>query len=453
VRSEGNGCHPGASAASERGRRVADPDVIVIGGGVAGLAAARSLTEAGKRILLLEARERLGGRVYTSPTPGPGVPIELGAEFVHGRPRELWAIIEAARVPTHEVVNRHYVRRDGRLTRVTDFRDRVERVLGTPPEQGDRDRSVAEYLESRGATDQEALALAKSYVEGFHAADSAKMSLHGFVHAESATSGSGESQYRLAVGYDAIVEWLRKQLPESSAQIRLGSVATEVRRRRGTVEIDTRTAGGKAETVSAAQAIVTLPLGVLRAVDDALGAVRFTPELNDKQPALQRLEMGAILRLVFWFDVAFWTMPDLSFLHDTTGLLPVWWTRAPVQAPILTGWVGGPRATALAQVGPDGIVQRATDSLGHALGVDPATVRGHLREMHYHDWIEDPFSRGAYSYVAVGGLGAEAKLAEPVAGALFFAGEATQSDGNLGTVHGAIASGYRAAREALAAHP
>jgi monoamine oxidase len=427
--------------------------VIVIGGGVAGLAAAGSLTAAGRRVLLLEARERLGGRVYTSPARGPGVPVELGAEFVHGRPPETWAIIDAARLPTENVINLHHVRRNGRLTRFTDLQERIDRVLGQPPEQGDPDRSVADYLESRASTDREAVALAKAYVEGFHAADSTKMSLHGFAHAESATSAVGESQFRLAVGYDAIVAWLRDQLPESSAEIRLGSVATEVRWRRGRVEIDTRTAGGEAQTVSAAQAIVTLPLGVLKASVGAAGAVRFTPELSDKQPALQRLEMGAIVRLVFWFDVAFWTVPDLSFLHDPTGLLPIWWTRAPVQAPVLTGWVGGPRATALAQDGPDRIIQRAIESLGNALGMDPATVRSHLRETYYHDWIEDPFSRGAYSYVAVGGLGAQAKLAEPVAGTLFFVGEATQGDGNLGTVHGAIASGRRGAREALAAFP
>jgi monoamine oxidase len=431
-----------------------NPDVIVIGGGVAGLAAAGSLTAAGKRVLLLEARERLGGRVYTSPAPGPGVPIELGAEFVHGRPREIWAIIEAARLSTYEVVNLHYVRRDGRLTRVTDFQERLDRVLDEPPEQGDRDRSVADYLESRASTDPEALALAKSYIEGFHAADSAKMSLHGFAHAESATSAVGQSQFRLAVGYDAIVQWLRGELPESSTEIRLGSVATRVRWRRGAVEVDARTAGGgEGQVLSAPQAIVTLPLGVLKASGGAPGAIGFSPELSDKQTALELLEMGSILRLVFCFDVAFWIVPELSFLHDPSGLLPIWWTRAPVQAPVLTGWVGGPPATALAQEGQDRIVQRATDSLGHALGVDPATVRAHLREVHYHDWIEDPFSRGAYSYVAVGGLPAQARLAEPVGGTLFFAGEATQSDGNLGTVHGAIASGYRAAREALAAQP
>jgi monoamine oxidase len=428
------------------------PDFIIIGGGVAGLAAARSLTHAGKSILLLEARERLGGRVYTSPAAGPGVPVELGAEFVHGRPRELWEIIEAARLPTQPVVNLHYVRRDGRLARVTDFQERVDKVLNQPPDHGDRDRSVADYLESRASNDPEALALAKSYVEGFHAADSRKMSLHGFAHAESATSAVGESQFRLAGAYKEIVAWLRNQLPESRAQIRLGAVVSAIRWQRGQVEVSLRTVANESQTVSAPQTIVTLPLGVLKAPDGAAGSVRFTPALEDKLAALERLEMGAILRLVFWFDSTFWPVPDLSFLHDPTGLFPIWWTRAPVQAPVLTGWLGGPRAAALAQDGLDRILPRALDSLSHALGVDLAMVRSHLREMYYHDWIADPFTRGAYSYVALGGLGAEAKLAEPQQGTLFFAGEATQSDGNLGTVHGAIASGYRAAGEALRAH-
>ncbi|HEY7637197.1 MAG TPA: NAD(P)/FAD-dependent oxidoreductase [Gemmatimonadales bacterium] len=429
------------------------PDVIIIGGGVAGLAAAGSLVAAGKQVLLLEARERLGGRVYTSPTPGPGVPIELGAEFVHGKPRESWEIIEAAHLPVHPVVNRHYVRRDGRLIKVTDFHERVNRVLGHPPEKGGRDRSVADYLESRASSDPEAVALARAYVEGFHAADTTKMSLHGFAHAESATSGGGETQWRLAVGYDTMVDWLRSRLPEASAQLRLGTVVRAVRWGPGRVEVDTQVGGGTGETVAAPQAIVTLPLGVLKASEGSPGAVRFTPELSDKHSALKRLEMGAILRLVLSFDAAFWAVSDLSFLHDATGLFPIWWTRAPVPAPVLTGWVGGPPAAALAQGGRHRIERRSIESLAHALGMEPAVVKSHLRETFYHDWIEDPFSRGAYSYVAVGGMGAEARLAEPVGGTLFFAGEATQSDGNLGTVHGAIASGHRAARQALQAHP
>jgi monoamine oxidase len=428
------------------------PDLIIIGGGVAGLAAARSLIQAGRSTLLLEARERLGGRVYTSPTAGPGVPIELGAEFVHGRPKELWEIIEAAGLPTQPIVNLHYARRDGRLTRVTDYMDRVDRILEEAKDQTDPDRSVADYLENRPSADRETLALAKGYIEGFHAGDAKKMSLQGLVHAENATSASGESQFRLGVGYDAIVDWLRNQLPHSGTQIQLGAVVNEIHWSKGRVQVAFSTATGEARTVAAAQAIVTIPLGVLKAPHDARGAIRFTPTLTDKVFALEQLEMGVILRLVLWFDTLLWPLPELGFLHDTTGLLPIWWTRAPVLAPVLTGWVGGPRAAALAQDKPDRILQRALHSLANALGLEPEKVRSHLREMYYHDWIGDPFSRGAYSYVAVGGLGAEDRLAKPVEGTLFFAGEATVSDGHLGTVHGAIASGYRAAREAIAAN-
>jgi monoamine oxidase len=391
--------------------------------------------------------------VYTSPAPGPEVPIELGAEFVHGRPRELWDIIEAAGLPTQPIVNLHYARRDGRLIRVTDYLERVDRILDEAKDQAGHDRSVADYLKSRPSTDRETLALAKGYIEGFHAGDAKKMSLQGLVHAESATSASGESQFRLGVGYDAIVEWLRNQLPQSRAQLHLGTVVNEIRWRRSRVEVAISTATGGAQTATAAQAIVTIPLGVLKAPDGVRGAIRFTPALSDKASALERLEMGAILRLVLWFDTIFWPISELGFLHDTTGLLPIWWTRAPVQAPVLTGWVGGPRAAELARDKPDRMLQRALDSLANALGLKPAKVRANLREMYYHDWIGDPFSRGAYSYVAVDGLGAEDRLAKPVEDTLFFAGEATVSNGHLGTVHGAIASGYRAAREALLGQP
>jgi monoamine oxidase len=372
---------------------------------------------------------------------------------VHGRPRELWEIIESARLPTQPVVNLHYARRDGRLTPVTGTMERVEQVLQDAKSQGGQDQSVADYLESRRSIDGETLALAKGYIEGFHAGDTEKMSLQGLVHAESATSASGESQFRLGVGYDAIVGWLRNQLSPSSAQIQLGAPVSEIRWSPGRVEVTVSTAAGKRQTVAAAQAIVTVPLGVLKAPDDARGAICFTPGLPDKVSALEQLEMGAILRLVLWFDTILWPIPELGFIHDTTGLLPIWWTRAPVQAPVLTGWVGGPRAVALARDEPERILHGALNSLANALGLEPAKARSHLRDMYYHDWIGDPFSRGAYSYVAVGGLGAEESLAKPVEDTLFFAGEATVSDGHLGTVHGAIASGYRAALEALEAHP
>jgi monoamine oxidase len=142
-------------------------------------------------------------------------------------------------------------------------------------------------------------------------------------------------------------------------------------------------------------------------------------------------------------------LTKLAFLHAPDELMPTWWTRLPVRAPVLVGWAGGPRAEELSAEGGRFIFDQALESLSGILGVGRKRVEGLLEETYTHDWRSDPLSRGAYSYVPVGSLQAQATLARPVGDRLFFAGEATNTEGHCGTVHGAIASGFRAAREVI----
>jgi monoamine oxidase len=128
---------------------------------------------------------------------------------------------------------------------------------------------------------------------------------------------------------------------------------------------------------------------------------------------------------------------------------PVWWVSRPPPLPVVTGWAGGRNARALAQMSGAERVDAAVAAIAAALDVDVARLRQDLHGGFTHDWLADPFARGAYSYAGVGGSQAGDELALPIDGTLFFAGEATESDGDNGTVHGAIASGRRAARRAL----
>jgi monoamine oxidase len=130
--------------------------------------------------------------------------------------------------------------------------------------------------------------------------------------------------------------------------------------------------------------------------------------------------------------------------------MPTWWSAAPVRAPILTGWAGGHAADALLAEGDEAMIDRALDSLAKTFGMRRRTVDDQLAGTYTHNWQSDLFSRGAYSYAAVGGSGAHQTLARPLRSTLFFAGEATSSD-QTGTVAGAIETGRRAARELLKA--
>ena len=122
-----------------------------------------------------------------------------------------------------------------------------------------------------------------------------------------------------------------------------------------------------------------------------------------------------------------------------------------MREPIMVGWCGGPHARALLRLGGGALEARAVSSLARQFRMSPRRLRAVVEGFWTHDWDRDPFARGAYSYSTVGGADAPSWLARPMRGTLFFAGEAADSEGSTGTVHGAIASGRRAAKQVMRA--
>jgi monoamine oxidase len=138
----------------------------------------------------------------------------------------------------------------------------------------------------------------------------------------------------------------------------------------------------------------------------------------------------------------------IDFLHDGTGDFPTWWAARPWQAPVMTAWAGGPCADAVADLSETALLDRALGGLARLVALPRARVDDQLESWRTHDWRRDPYSRGAYSYVGVGGMPAQRALARPILGTLHFAGEATEPE-EMGTVSGALASGRRAAQRIL----
>ena len=262
-------------------------------------------------------------------------------------------------------------------------------------------------------------------------------------------------------GYDAVAKWIGRRC---SDRIRLGTVVTGVRWQEGGVHIETRQPSGTSSGIVARAAIVALPLGVLQAEPGEPAAVAFDPPLageSGKAAALEGMTMGTVARITLRLREAFWTssrfarrvkdqnLDRLSFLHTEDPDFPIWWTSYPVAAPVLVAWRGGVRARAISAAGEDQAVELAVAALGRQFGLTRREARGMVTASWFHNWASDPYARGAYSYSVVGGIGAPAKLARPVRRTLFFAGEASDSEGRTGTVHGAIASGRRAAAQLL----
>ena len=386
---------------------------------------------------ILEARERTGGRIHTVPADGVDVPIELGAEFVHGDRNVTWEFIRESKLGTVPVSDEHWRVSRGEWDKDSGFWDELteltEKIDANAP-----DETFQSLLRRSTELDEKTKWLAKEYVEGFHAANVERMSIHAFKRAEEAAEEEGGTrQFRMSKGYSDLVGWMVTRLTQSNVRLLHNHVAKTVRWEPGHVDVEAETPGGL-KVFHADCVIVTAPLGVLKR-----GEIAFEPELREKEEAINGLEMGAVVKVSLQFRSKFWPRGNFGFVHSDEKWLPTWWPDE--RGPILTGWVGGPRAESLAKEGKEAIDAEATRALARILRVEPRLVKDSLARSFAHDWTADPCSRGAYSYTPVGMSDMPSLLADPVAETIFFAGEATDGDGHQGTVHGALASGKKAA--------
>jgi monoamine oxidase len=407
-------------------------DVIVIGAGMAGLAAARTLAEAGLGVTLVEARDRVGGRIYT--VPGGELPIELGAEFIHGLPLELIRLVDEAGLTRFELEGETRCFQDKRLEPCANQRE-VDQLFDqlsnfNPPEA---DLSFSEFVALRGLS-QEAATLATNYVEGFNAADANRISILALAKQQAAEDAiSGDRVFRVAEGYTRVPEFLLHRFQEAGGEWVPSAPVRTISWQPGAVKVESDTG----RTFQAAAVIVTLPLGVLQA-----GTVSFLPQPKILSVADQ-LVMGSAARVVYQFDRGFWPQ-DLGFFFAAQQTPPTWWTTNPKPSSMLTGWIAGRKLTELRT---SNLPEAGLTTLSRILGTDP---RRHLLRLYHHDWQTDAHSLGAYSYVPRGAIHASDELSLPVESTLFFAGEHTDTSGHWATVHGALRSGYRAAKQVLA---
>jgi monoamine oxidase len=421
-------------------------DVIVIGAGMAGLTAARALAEAGLKVLVIEAQDRIGGRIWTKHIGDEA--IELGAEFVHGRPQELWALIEEAGVETYARDGAQACFEAGVLKdcghEIEDVFDPLEELEGF----SGPDMSFAEYLEREGTPPEDRAAII-GYVEGFNAADHREVSVLSLGAQQKAEDAIGsDHNYHIRCGYDQLPIFLARRLEELGGRVLLETPVKEIRWQQGRVEVATAS-----ESFTASKAIITLPLAVLQR-----GDVTISPRPDSTLRAAGLLRMGQARRFTLLFRERFWeslppqpALEQLSFLFAFSEMPPVWWTPHPEKSNTITGWVGGPRAAALAELDQNQLTQRACSTIAKIFGLDARKITSLLDGCYSHDWRHDRYTLGAYSYVAAGGLGASRQMTHPVANTLFFAGEHTDVTGHWGTVHAAMRSGLRAAGQVLSA--
>ncbi len=417
-----------------------DAAVIIIGAGAAGLGAAMGLREAGVSSLIVEARERLGGRIWTDHSFVAG-PIELGAELIHGEGAVTHELARAAGIATTPVDRYGGLRwGDGgpaipvealppeRLALIRDLQAAYKSLAEAAPTP---DRSLAAELRARGF-DEGALAVADVLLAQTCCASIEQLSCADLAR-ELRVDHAGALEYRPVGGYSPLIGWMARD-----QRFLLGAPVSAIARHSRGVTV---TAGGR--TYEAGRCIITAPPGLL-------GAIAFDPPLSAaKTEAAAAFGMEPATKLFFGFDRAYWD-EELAYLaHE--GLFSRWWTPLLHRpgAPVICCYVTAERARLVDTLDDAELRRRALDELAGLIG-SPA-LRDGCVALRRSAWAADPLARGGYAHLPPGAADARPALAAPEGESLFFAGEATAYDTNPQTVHGAIESGRRAAAECLAA--
>ncbi len=416
--------------------------VIVVGAGMAGLSAAAALVEAGAEVVVIEARDRIGGRIFSDRSLG--VPVEHGANFIHGfndnpvaklatetgaRPffvdQEQWQLFQPGGMEPEDF-------------ETDDIFDDMDAIADKATEEADGDKALS-LLDVIEVIDP---ALVKEPIGNWALTDTYEGELAAPLDEISALHFDAGDLYDgpdavLRDGYDTLPKALAKGL-----DVRLGEAVGSIKHSSDGVSVET--AKG---TFTADHCIVTVPLGVLKA-----GAITFDPPLpQPHQKAIAAIGFGRLAKVSIAFDEAFWPKEPhfLGYAGETRGRFADMLNLVPIHGvPVLTMVASGDYVEKVEAMDEAALRSDVAAVLTDMFGDKAAAPKTIVRHM----WSSDPFALGAYSFPAVGAEPADHDVLAGSAGPrLLLAGEHT-SAAYFGTVHGALESGERAAAAILAAH-
>ena len=418
---------------------------LIVGAGAAGLMSARELARAGKRVTIVEARDRCGGRIYPLPVHEFGYSAEGGAEFVHGAAPVTRAVMHEAGLSLQPRGGTRWSNRKGALSPEPPPHhwDRFYQALGAVTV----DLPIAEFLETHFAEpqyDRLRRAVTRT-VEGYDAADLHRASTLA-IRDEWMARDDGEHG-RIAKGHGALIDYLDAECRRHGTAIELGAAVNSIDESGGVIAVRCR----DGTMFEADAAIITVP-------PPLLSEIALPPAAREQAAALADIGFGNVVKILLRFTTKWWAnqggrdLADLSFLlSDAT--VPTWWTQHPAGHPVLTGWFAGPKADRVSSLTEADLVDMGLASLAEIFDLPADGIGRTLAAARAINWGNDPFARGAYSYATPGTRAAQAALKRPDGGAIFFAGEALYAGPDMGTVEAALASGLETAQTILAAAP
>lgn len=425
-------------------------EIIIIGGGASGLMCARELGEADQKVTVLEAKDRLGGRIHSLTDHNFPLPVELGAEFIHGDLPQTQKLLKEAAIKFFETKGDLWRLEQGRIVEQDDFIEDVEEVI-KKLKKLPSDISVADFLELHFNSDNHASLrkTLRSYVEGYTAADTKLASSFALLQG---LLGEEDRQYRVIGGYKKMIEYLAGECETAGCTIHLETVAKEIRWRKREVEVlDT-----KGNSFVGEKLVITASLGVLQSSPNNNNHLVFSPGIGHVQKAIDSLGFGTVIKVILNFDQPIWKFAtniepgknDPGFLFSD-AIIPTWWTQVPEKNGMITGWLSGPNASRLQDENDDTILHMALESLSIIFQIPRKTLEAKLIGSHVYNWFKDEFEKGAYSYETVDSKEARITITSPIEETLYFAGEAYFEGSANGTVEAALVNGQECAKKIL----
>lgn len=420
-------------------------DIIIIGAGAAGLMAARELSGRGKKVVVLEARNRTGGRIHTITDAAFEIPVETGAEFIHGKLKLTLSLLKEAGINYTKVEweawqkkNDQWQQEDVQLEHASGLNRKYKELK--------EDISVLEFINRHlpGKEQENTRKSIENYVAGYYAGDVGKASTFALFNE---WNSADEEQYRIQGGYSRLTDYLAQAISQKGIKIFLSQPVTTITRKESIIELTTPD-----QIFYAGKVLVTVPMGIL-----AAERLRFSPALPQVTAAAKALGYGPVIKIILQFEKAFWLDKSLTHQKDMSGAgfifseekLPTWWTQVPERRAMLTGWAAGPHAEALKELTQNEILQQSLVSLSHLFNLDVIYLQQNLQGWHVADWQRDKWSCGAYSYDVVGGKKHKQLLTAGIDDIIFFAGEGLMDGPLIGTVEAGLVTGQEAARRII----
>ncbi|SDE28291.1 Monoamine oxidase [Mucilaginibacter pineti] len=429
-------------------------DIIVIGAGAAGLIAARTLAKAGKKVILLEAHNRIGGRIHTLEYGYDRQPAEMGAEFIHGDLPLTKSLLDKAGIPYHSASAEMWKYTDGKFTTNEFFVENWDELLDKLKAL-EQDITINDFLQQYFADDKyhNMRQSVRSFVSGYDNADPARASA--FALRKEWLSEDEGAQYRIEGGYIKLMNYLADEFKAAGGIVCLNAVVQHIEWDKQQVKIST-TAG---INYDAKQLLIALPLGILQIDKNEDGAIHFKPQLTGHTAAINALGFGAVIKILFEFDQPFWenveadqlggkSIQNMGYLFSEEEI-PTWWTQVPQRINLLTGWLGGPDAAEKVSMANEDIMEQGLQSLSNIFSIHLQELRKKLLSWQVVNWTADSFTRGSYAYDTVAAPQAKQTLNKPVANTIYFAGEYLYEGTAMGTVEAALTSGLQAAQKIL----